>query len=176
MFESTPWLWAYWPVRKVAREGQQSANDAKLLSKDVPWAMSSRLTFFMTRIDSTVWSSVMITTMFGRCGGRECAAGAPTAPEETAATQSSTPAIESGVLRIVRIIRRDVRLCLPQRPREKYSRLGTQPRPLASLFVKLNIAATSAMSRMSSSLQPASRSSSTSSSVHEDESAVSLRA
>ena len=63
-----------------------------------------------------------------------------------------------------------------QRPREKYSRFGTQPRPLASRFVKLNIAVTWAMSRMSSSLQPASRSSSTSSSVHEDESAVSLRA
>ena len=86
MFESTPWLCAYWPVRKVARDGQQSENEAKLLSNDVPWATSSRLTFFMTRIDSTVWSSVMITTMFGRFGGSEGAVGAPTAPEETAAT------------------------------------------------------------------------------------------
>ena len=93
MFESTPWLCAYWPVRNVARDGQQSANDAKLLSNDVPWATSRRLTFFMTRIDSTVWSSVMITTMFGRFGGPEWAVGAPTAPEDTAATPASTPTI-----------------------------------------------------------------------------------
>jgi hypothetical protein len=36
----------------------------------------------------------MITTMFGRFGGFECAVGAPTAPEETAATHNRTPAIE----------------------------------------------------------------------------------
>ena len=32
LFRSTPWLWAYWPVMKVARDGQQSGKLTKLLS------------------------------------------------------------------------------------------------------------------------------------------------
>src|SRR5215211_2444691 len=55
----TVWLWAYWPVRKVDRDGQQSGNDAKLFWKVVPSAARSARTFVITRTDSTVWSSVM---------------------------------------------------------------------------------------------------------------------
>ncbi len=63
---STPWLCAYWPVRKVARDGQQSDMLTKLFSNVAPWLPISELTLPITRIDSTVWSSVSITTMFGR--------------------------------------------------------------------------------------------------------------
>ncbi len=66
MFPTTPWSWLYWPVRNVARDGAQSEKLAKLLSKVVPDPPRSRFTLSITRIDSTVWSSVMITTMFGR--------------------------------------------------------------------------------------------------------------
>ena len=45
----TVWLWAYWPVRNVEREGQHSGNDAKLFSKVVPSAASSARTFAITR-------------------------------------------------------------------------------------------------------------------------------
>ena len=66
MLPQTPWLCAYWPVRKVERDGQQSEYETKLLSKVTPWSAISVFTFGMTRIDSTVWSSVMRTTTFGR--------------------------------------------------------------------------------------------------------------
>ena len=59
-------LCAYCPVRKVAREGQQSGNDAKLLVKVAPERATSSFRFAITRIDSVVWSSLMTTTMFGR--------------------------------------------------------------------------------------------------------------
>ena len=59
------WLWPYWPVRKVDRDGQQSGNETKLFVNVVPRAASRVFTFVMTRIDSTVWSSVIRTTMFG---------------------------------------------------------------------------------------------------------------
>ncbi len=62
----TPWLCAYWPVRNVARDGQQSEYETKLLSKVTPWSAISDFTFGMTRIDSTVWSSVMKTMTLGR--------------------------------------------------------------------------------------------------------------
>ena len=62
----TPWLCAYWPVRKVARDGQQSEYETKLLSNVTPWSAISDFTFGMTRIDSTVWSSVSRTMTFGR--------------------------------------------------------------------------------------------------------------
>ncbi len=32
----TPWLWAYWPVMKVARAGQQSGKESIALAKVVP--------------------------------------------------------------------------------------------------------------------------------------------
>jgi hypothetical protein len=62
----TPWLCAYWPVRNVERDGQQSEYETKLLSKVTPWSAISVFTFGITRIDSTVWSSVSRTTTFGR--------------------------------------------------------------------------------------------------------------
>src|SRR3712207_8429017 len=42
-FPITPWLWAYWPVRNVARDGQQSGNDAKLFVNVVQDRKSTRL-------------------------------------------------------------------------------------------------------------------------------------
>jgi len=59
-------LCAYWPVRNVARDGQQSENETKLLSNVTPCSPSRRFVRSMTFIDSSVWSSVMMTTMFGR--------------------------------------------------------------------------------------------------------------
>ena len=35
LFQMTPWLWAYWPVRKVARDGQQSGKLTTLRSNVV---------------------------------------------------------------------------------------------------------------------------------------------
>jgi hypothetical protein len=53
-------------VNSVARDGQQSAVEAKARSKVVPVAASDERTPGITRMDSTVWSSVMITITFGR--------------------------------------------------------------------------------------------------------------
>ena len=50
----TPWLCAYWPVRKVDREGQQSEKLTKLFAKVTPWSPISELTFCITFIDSSV--------------------------------------------------------------------------------------------------------------------------
>ena len=83
----TPWLCAYWPVRKVERDGQQSENETKLLSKVTPWSAISAFTFGMTRIDSTVWSSVMRTTTFGRTAEEDC-----DLPDESAPLSAPTAA------------------------------------------------------------------------------------
>ena len=65
----------YWPVRNVARDGQHRGVVAIALSKLVPCAESWLRTVGI--VDSlscaSVWSSVVITTMFGfapRPGGR----------------------------------------------------------------------------------------------------------
>jgi hypothetical protein len=47
-------LWAYCPVRKVARDGQQSANETTLWVKVAPRRASKRSTFLITRSDSSV--------------------------------------------------------------------------------------------------------------------------
>ena len=62
----TPWLCAYCPVRKDERDGQQSERVTKLLSNVVPCRPISASVLRITRISSTVWSSVSITTRFGR--------------------------------------------------------------------------------------------------------------
>jgi len=61
----------YCPVRNVERDGQQSEYETKLRSKVTPWSASSVRTFGITRIDSTVWSSVISTTTFGRLATSE---------------------------------------------------------------------------------------------------------
>ena len=86
------WLCAYWPVRRVERDGQQSGKDAKLFSNVVPSPASSVRTFVITRTDSTVWSSVMITSTFGLAGA--CVDPAPAdpatpAPSPTASKRAS---------------------------------------------------------------------------------------
>src|SRR5687768_16434923 len=84
------WLWPYWPVMYVAREGQQSGNDAKLFVNDVPCRASNDSTLAITRIDSTVWSSVITTTMFGfACGACEEEAEAAPPPTATARRDES---------------------------------------------------------------------------------------
>jgi len=67
----TPWLWLYWPVSSVARDGQHNGNVTNAFENVVPWSARRRCTWGITRIDSSVWSSVRITTMFG--GSFPCA-------------------------------------------------------------------------------------------------------
>src|SRR5687768_1538655 len=89
------WLWPYWPVMYVAREGQQSGNDAKLFVNVVPRRASNASTLLITRSDSTVWSSAITTTMFGFAAGAcEDEAEAEPPPIATASTaESSTAAV-----------------------------------------------------------------------------------
>jgi hypothetical protein len=82
-------------VMKVVRDGQQSGNEAKLFSKVVPRAPSSARTFVMTRIDSTVWSSVIRTRTFGRAWdcwsrGDEAATASPLKAEEASVAESAS--------------------------------------------------------------------------------------
>ena len=57
----------YWPVSMVARDGQQRGVVAIVLSKLVPWAeIWSRTVGIVDSLScASVWSSVVITTMFG---------------------------------------------------------------------------------------------------------------
>jgi len=75
---ATPWLWAYWPVMKVARDGQHSGKESTVSANVVPWAASSLRTFGIFATSVSAWSSVMTTRMFGRpsfpaVAGRACA-------------------------------------------------------------------------------------------------------
>ena len=84
-------MWAYCPVRKVAREGQQSEKLTKLFWKVAPWAPISEFTFAITRIDSTVWSSVSMTSTLGRASAacaRSANAGSISATASTPITAS----------------------------------------------------------------------------------------
>ena len=67
-FQNTPWLWGYWPVRKPAREGQHSGGEANPEVKRVPRSLMPSTTFGITarRSEAASWSSVVITTKFGR--------------------------------------------------------------------------------------------------------------
>ena len=66
------------------------------MSKRTPCRTSSRLTFSMNRIESAVWSSVSITTMFGRSSasalGAATASGAVRADATMTANAISTAA------------------------------------------------------------------------------------
>jgi hypothetical protein len=63
----TPVLWAYRPVRIVALEGQQSGVVATALLNRVPPSWKKRRVFGMTSsVPSARWSSVTMTSMFGR--------------------------------------------------------------------------------------------------------------
>ena len=73
----TVWLWAYWPVRNVEREGQQSGERREVVLEGGLRPRAGR-TFAITRTDSTVWSSVMITSTFGVAGA--CFDPAPADP------------------------------------------------------------------------------------------------
>ena len=95
----TLWLWAYWPVMKVARAGQQSGNESTASAKVVPCRPSRRLTFGMCVTSAVAWSSVITTRMFGRpslaaVAGRACAAAGRTSAQ-TAAIRASQPDLPS---------------------------------------------------------------------------------
>ena len=77
-------------MRKVERDGQQSEYETKLLSNVTPWSAISVFTFGMTRIDSTVWSSVMRTRTFGRTADEDF--DSPSAEPLSAATAASPAA------------------------------------------------------------------------------------
>jgi hypothetical protein len=74
-------LCGYCPVRKVARDGQHSELETKLLANVVPrWPRRARV-FGSARISSSLWSSVMMTRMFGRAA-TAAEAGAGTGSRE----------------------------------------------------------------------------------------------
>src|ERR671924_2214552 len=99
------WLWPYWPVMNVVREGQQSGNDAKLFVNVVPRAASSAFTFDITRIDSTVWSSVMRTAMFGRaCIWAVCRRAVEASEAESAGTASDAARAPHALGRMLAIL------------------------------------------------------------------------
>ena len=80
----TPWLWAYWPVMKVARAGQQSGNESTASAKVVPFFARSFRTFGISFRSAADMSSVITTRMFGLPSlsaelGRACAVLAPSA-------------------------------------------------------------------------------------------------
>src|SRR5215207_8269641 len=92
----TPWLWAYWPVMNVARDGQQSGKESIALLNDVPWRASSRLTFGIFATSLSAWSSVITTRMFGRPSlptptGRACAAAGSASTATTVARTTALP-------------------------------------------------------------------------------------
>ena len=68
----TPWLCGYWPVRKVALDGQHSGKVAKelenviALSIILPFMLGASPAFTSLLSDRLSRSSAMITTMFGR--------------------------------------------------------------------------------------------------------------
>jgi hypothetical protein len=62
---STWWLWAYWPVRKLAREGQQRGKLVTAFWNRVPCRPIARAVNGIARIVPIAWSSVMTTTTFG---------------------------------------------------------------------------------------------------------------
>ena len=105
-FESTPWLCGYWPVRNVARDGQQSGNEAKLLVNVAPSPPSCWLVWLMKRIESAVWSSDITTTTLGRssfcflpvAGVAEPAAAARA---QAASTAAASEARRDGLSRVV---------------------------------------------------------------------------
>ena len=61
----TPWLWAYWPVKSVERDGQQSEVLTMLLLKVTPAFPIRRRVLGRNRIVSAVWSSVISITILG---------------------------------------------------------------------------------------------------------------
>jgi hypothetical protein len=65
MLDHTPVLWEYWPLRMVAREGQQSALETKAFEKLMPLALSTERVFGMYLRSSFRMSSVRMKTMLG---------------------------------------------------------------------------------------------------------------
>ena len=112
----TPWLWAYWPVMKVARAGQQSGKESIASAKVVPCLASSRLTWGMNWTSVVAMSSVITTRMFGRPSlcwrtGRPIAGAAKTAASAIATSPTPSSRLQAdgasmSMLRSSRIARR----------------------------------------------------------------------
>ncbi len=79
-------MWAYWPVRWVAREGQHSGKEAIEFSKVVPSAASSAPVCGMYFREAAVWSSVIITTTLGRAAAD---------PANTSSAASAAPRLRA---------------------------------------------------------------------------------
>src|SRR3954447_19223141 len=111
MLPWTKWLWAYCPVRYVARDGQHNENETTLFANVTPLAAINACTFVSTRIDSRVWSSVMTMTMFG-CSAvaRATRAVAPALPDGPAPipapASATTVAVIPATLRTRRTVGR----------------------------------------------------------------------
>ncbi len=95
---STPWLWAYCPVRLVARAGQHSGKLAKAWSKRVPWPPRSAFSCGIAGTLAAVWSSVMTTTTFGwaEANGAASAAAARTAMRTSGSFRHTRPQTPPG--------------------------------------------------------------------------------
>ena len=91
MLLSTRWLCAYWPVRKVARDGQQSGKLAKLFEKVAPWSPIRLSVRGMASIAADVWSSVITTTTFGCSTGPRLAAPAGSVAAASATSTALAP-------------------------------------------------------------------------------------
>jgi hypothetical protein len=76
----------------VAREGQQTGKLAKLFSNVTPAFASFAFIVGIARIDSTVWSSVISSTMFGRfCFFAGFLAASPPPGKNVTARQAARP-------------------------------------------------------------------------------------
>src|SRR3954470_24802066 len=95
---STPWLCAYWPVMKVARDGQQSGNESTAFVNLVPCAASSLRTFGIWARSAAAWSSVITTRMLGRPSFSALAGRATAGPVVTASARTATAAIGQGLI------------------------------------------------------------------------------
>ena len=61
----TPLECEYWPVRMLARLGQQSGLETYPRSNEMPWPASSDTTVGIAETVSQRWSSVRISTTLG---------------------------------------------------------------------------------------------------------------
>jgi len=62
-----PWLWAYFPVRNVALEGQHWGVVTTAFGKEAPAFATRVCSLSILNADAGSWSSVSTKRMFGLC-------------------------------------------------------------------------------------------------------------
>jgi hypothetical protein len=63
--DSVPWLWAYWPRRKVALEGQHEGVVTNACSKRTPSSTRRFWTLSILVSECGSWSSIRTKSMLG---------------------------------------------------------------------------------------------------------------